>query len=412
VEKLSICLVSPGHLGSNPRLVKEADALAEAGHRVHVIYGETYAPAIPRDADVLAKARWSSQKISLFTDRTRRVRWKAGQKLAYFLFKKGVGGTAVLCRASHPLFPGLRTAALRHKADLYVGHCLAALPVVAAAAARHGGRCAFDAEDFHSGESEAIGDGAVSNKLARRIESRFLQKCDYLTVASPLIAKAYHEAYGVKPTTLLNVFPLEEAGTPAEAPRLPSFYWFSQTVGPGRGLEEIIGVLRSLSRPVRLDLRGHVCTGYRSVLESLAHESEVEVRFLPPDAPATMAPHATGYTAGLALEKRQPLNRDICLTNKAFTFLLAGIPVILSRTLAQEELARELGDAATLIDLTKPAEAFAALAAWLASPEQQAAGRRHAIELGRERFNWDIEKRKLLDLVHTCRPGTSLAAGK
>ncbi|QJE94287.1 glycosyltransferase [Luteolibacter luteus] len=399
MEKLSICLVSPGHLGSNPRLVKEADALVEAGHRVHVIYGETYAPAIARDADVLAKAKWSSQKVSLFTDRGRGFRWRAGQKLALSLFKKGAAATEVLCRASHPLFPGLRSAALRHKADLYVGHCLPALPVVVAAAARHGSRCAFDAEDFHSGESEANGEGAVSNRLARKIETKFLAKCDHLSAASPLIAKAYEDNYGVKPVTLLNVFPLEEAGIPEAAPAQASFYWFSQTVGAGRGLEEIIAILGKLARPVRLDLRGHVSADYRATLETLAAGSQVEVRLLPPDAPATMAVHATGYTAGLALEKRQPLNRDICLTNKAFTFLLAGIPVVLSKTLAQEALAADLGDAAVLIDLTKPAESAAALAAWLDSSARQTAGREHAIQLGRERFNWDIEKQKLLELI-------------
>ena len=44
-------------------------------------------------------------------------------------------------------------------------------------------------------------------------------------------------------------------------------------------------------------------------------------------------------------------NRDICLTNKAFTYLLAGIPVLLSRTTAQSELAVELGDATELVDI-------------------------------------------------------------
>ena len=35
-----ICLVSPGHLSSNPRLVKEADALHEAGYAVRVVAGD------------------------------------------------------------------------------------------------------------------------------------------------------------------------------------------------------------------------------------------------------------------------------------------------------------------------------------------------------------------------------------
>ena len=35
----SVCIVSPGHLASNPRVVKEADALHGAGYRVTVIAG-------------------------------------------------------------------------------------------------------------------------------------------------------------------------------------------------------------------------------------------------------------------------------------------------------------------------------------------------------------------------------------
>jgi hypothetical protein len=33
----SICLVSPGHVGSNPRLVKEADALTAVGYNVRAV---------------------------------------------------------------------------------------------------------------------------------------------------------------------------------------------------------------------------------------------------------------------------------------------------------------------------------------------------------------------------------------
>ena len=40
------------------------------------------------------------------------------------------------------------------------------------------------------------------------------------------------------------------------------------------------------------------------------------------------------------------LNHRLCLTNKTFTYLAAGVPVILSRTPAQALLARDLGAAA------------------------------------------------------------------
>jgi len=36
-----ICLVSPGHVASNPRLVKEANSLVAAGYDVRVVAGDT-----------------------------------------------------------------------------------------------------------------------------------------------------------------------------------------------------------------------------------------------------------------------------------------------------------------------------------------------------------------------------------
>jgi hypothetical protein len=397
--QLSICLVSPGHLGSNPRLVKEADTLMEAGYRVHVIYGETYVAAIPRDIAILSDATWTSEKISFFSNRARALLWRASQRLAFALFKKGVRKVEVLGRASHPLFAGLRDAALNYKADLYIGHCLPSLPVVVAAAERYGALCAFDAEDFHSGESNPCGSGQINNLLAENLESKFLCACDYLSTASPLIAANYELRYGVVPTTLLNVFPLREAANPEIAPVIPSFYWFSQTIGLGRGLEEMIGILNGLARPVRLHLRGHSSGQYRAALDELVQSSLIELRFFPPDAPSTMVPHAAGYTAGLALERREPLNRDICLTNKAFTFLLAGIPVIFSRTKAQEQLAADLKAAALLIDIDETDTSASVLSRWLDDSNQQSAAREHALRIGREFYHWDREKLKFLALV-------------
>ena len=51
---------------------------------------------------------------------------------------------------------------------------------------------------------------------------------------------------------------------------------------------------------------------------------------------------------GFAGESERVKNRQVCLTNKIFTYLLAGMPVALSDTEAQRRLASCLGDAAFL----------------------------------------------------------------
>ena len=79
--------------------------------------------------------------------------------------------------------------------------------------------------------------------------------CQHLTAASPLIAETYERRYGKRPLTILNVFPLAEAPSdPVQTPYLkgegpPTLYWFSQTVGSGRGLEQIVAAMGRMTVP-------------------------------------------------------------------------------------------------------------------------------------------------------------------
>src|SRR5712664_4131585 len=55
---MRICLLTPGQPSTNPRLVKEADALAEAGFDVHVVYAHWADWAAETDRELLASRRW------------------------------------------------------------------------------------------------------------------------------------------------------------------------------------------------------------------------------------------------------------------------------------------------------------------------------------------------------------------
>ena len=157
------------------------------------------------------------------------------RKLALAAFRCGINFGSLCESAHHSLVAALTQSACRYKADLYVGHCLAALPAVVKAARQNGALAGFDAEDYHSGELSDHGQGRTHNAIARRIEDRYLPYVDHFTAASPLIAKAYEKRFGKLPTTILNVFPLSEApSTPTQGNDKDadsSFYWFSQTVG-------------------------------------------------------------------------------------------------------------------------------------------------------------------------------------
>ena len=397
-----ICLVSPGHLASNPRLVKEADALSEAGYEVRVVAGD-FTPAVRRlDETVLARAAWRADRIGLGS-RPVYVARRLRQELAKRGAAAGVSNMGTAVWAHSPVWLTLARAAAAEPAELYVAHNLSALPAAAWAARRHGAKLGFDAEDDHLGELGEPSEHQREIEVRRRIEQHFLPLCDHLTAASPGIARAYRERYGVEMTPILNVFPLAEAPGEQQAAGNGSLsvYWFSQTIGHGRGLEPFIEAMGKTDVRLRLVIRGSDFLGFSARLRECAREAgrADKVEFLPSAPPEDMARLAAQHDIGLSLEPNSRPNNAVCLGNKIFTYLLAGVPVLLSNTPAQRDLAVELGAAAQVVNLNNPSEIVRAVEHWSKNAEMLAAARREAWRLGRTRFNWDVEKRLFLQLI-------------
>jgi glycosyltransferase involved in cell wall biosynthesis len=392
-----ICLVTPGNLAANPRIVKEADALQEAGYDVTAVVSDYSAALRPFDETIIAKARWRVVRAPHApSDRYVSAAARVAAKLI-----DGVGAAispTIAAYASRGPIGALTAAASSVRADLYIAHYVAALPAAGEAAQRHGARLGFDAEDFHPGEGDA-----QLTKLVRAVEGEWLPRCRHLTAAAPLIAKAYASAYGVPlPATVLNVFPLEMAPTEVSVPRPPGApiraYWFSQTIGLDRGLQPFLQAMAQARTRIELELRGADPWGHAGTLLAQARDLGLadRVRVLPLGAPDEMVRLAAAYDLGLSLETDVSQNRQLCLTNKIFTYLLAGVPVLMSETPAQRQLAPDLGAAAAVAPLSDPkalATAIDRLADGLDAAKVQAA------RLGRERYNWETEKAALLASV-------------
>lgn len=401
-----VCIVTPGQIGSNPRVVKEADALHEAGFRVTVIATRTLDCVEPRDRSLMRRIRWRLERLDLRSKWRWRLR-RAGQiSFRHVYSRTGFASFADFgfSAYTYPLF----SAALRTPAELYIAHYPAALPAAATVARRHGGRFAYDAEDFHLGDWPDSPEYEVERRLIRAIERRYLSDCAHVTAASPGIADAYLEAYGIKrPRVILNVFPVIQAPPgPMEkgsAEPGPSVYWLSQTIGPNRGLECAVRAIgRAVTRP-HLYLRGTPAAGFVDSLHEIAAGcgAGAQLHILPPDEPDKMARLASIYDIGLVAENGQTRNRDIALTNKLFTFLLAGIPVVMSNTTAHSTFASETGMSDHIYATDDPRALAAVIDRLLGDQAALATARAEAYRLGRERYNWDIESRQLVKLTRS-----------
>ena len=399
-----ICLVTAAHLSGNPRMVKEADTLAAAGFTVDVVALDVAPRLRELDRAIRQRAAWRIRLVtrgSLFSYALRTLLQRLGR---FLLGTFGVGGRRMASAAHHRLTGKLAKAARETRADLYIAHNLAALPAAAWAARKTSALLGFDAEDFHTEELTLEQRNAGDQRARALIEQEFLPQCSHLAASAPLIARAYADRYRVAMQPILNVFPLSQAPevpTPLEQTLRRSMYWFSQTIGPFRGLEEILGCFGQMREPITLYLRGNVANGYDRELERIASQLGMagHLRFLAPADPDELPRLASPYQLGLAVEPGSSPNNSMALSNKIFTYLLAGIPVLLSRTPAQEQLAKELGDAALLIDLARPAETAGQIEAFLQDADLQASARACAWRLARERYNWDVEGMKFLQQV-------------
>jgi len=421
---LKICLITTSQPSANPRLVKEADALVEAGHGVHVVAAHRVNWATIADEHLTASRRWAYTFVDWRREVAPLLFWKT--RVRHHLARQlqvvpGLGHLS-LRAAVDRLTPELTRAALTVSADLYVAHNPGALPAAAAAASAHSGLLGFDAEDYHSGEF-AEADRSPLRIAVERVEQRFIPRCDYITAAADGIADAYAPLSRCgRPTPILNVFSLSSRPAAYREPnesRPLALYWFSQTIGPDRGLEDIVRAMGRLpDGTAELHLRGRWHHGYAEALASVAAEAGVDGRRIVSYAPADseeMVRLAAAFDIGLATETGKTQNRRIALTNKVFTYLLAGIATLATRTRAQAALIDRLGLAAQSYEPGDIDGAAAALKLWADDRRLLESSRRAAWLAGETRYNWDTEKHQYLhviDRVFAHRPRHSHSDGK
>jgi hypothetical protein len=399
---LRVCLVTPGHPSTDPRLVKEADALVEEGASVTVVHGRFIGWADATDASFAARP-WSRIGVAFGPLATPWARLRQGVAHRLSRFGESLGpssSAAARRRAFHPVVDDLLQATRRVVADVYLAHNLAGLLAAGPVAAARGALLGFDAEDDHVEELPDTDATAVERRRRDALLREWLPRCEHLTAASPRIAAALSVRYDRAFETVLNVFPCADAAELAGPSPVAadSLYWMSQTIGPDRGLEAIVDALARTRAPLRLVLRGLPMAGFVDALRArLPGADRIQVEA--PVAPSAVTASFAGHALALSVETGNTRNRQDCLTNKIFHALLAGTPVLLSDTPAQRELAESLGPAAICMPIDDPEALARRLDAWLADEPGRRAAAGHAWGIARARYCWDVERARFLDTL-------------
>ena len=421
ISETRICLISQAHLSANPRLLKEARALSQAGYKVSIICGK-YSRWGSEADERLFQPSWKVRQVAFGPSEAGKptyVRQNLVSRAAKLLFKYGVRPKVVEVAALGPVALDLKAAALQcEPADLYIAHYPSALPAAAAAAHRFGAKFAFDAEDFHLGDLPALPHNDLAKLNVGTIENRFLPHAVFVTASSPLIADAYEENYRIqRPTVILNAFPKSKA--PAIATQrgsvspAPSLYWVSQTIGSGRGLETAIKAIAISKSQPHFYMRGNINDPYRDQLVALALDLGISdhVHFLAPLHPDALEEACAEFDLGYAGETGFSDNNSLALSNKIFSFITSGLPIVVSDTAAQAAFLPSLGKAAKLFSIGNEHSLSTAIDHFLVDPVELTAGREHSWHLGQNLLSWETQEQSFLELVRSQISSPSVSAG-
>jgi glycosyltransferase involved in cell wall biosynthesis len=392
-----IVLVTSGQPTLNPRLLKEADALADAGYEVTVLYSYWNAWGAAFDSQLLPTKKWKAicaggnpeqDKLTYFLSR-----------LFYKIANKIKSKSLIEFAVARPAYYLIREAK-KHQADLYIGHNLGALPAVVIAAKANNKPCGFDAEDFHRNETSDDANNA-DVLLKSQIEDKYLPQLNYFSTSSPQIADAYKTLYpALNPIVLLNVFRSDDRVKNRQVAGGPiKLFWFSQTIGANRGLQDVVGALRLLDKAhFELHILGSTQHSDPAFIDELTN-SGISLTFQKPVHPDELTAFAAQFDIGLALEPGFAMNNNLALSNKIFTYMQAGLAIIASNTAAQQDLLKTNPS----IGYAYPKGNITALAAILSSyhtnRSQLTYNQNEALRLAHEQYNWEMESQKFLDLV-------------
>jgi len=404
--KSTIVLVSSGQPSANPRLVKEAVALHQAGFKVKVIYCPLSPWADTFDIQLFQQyphIEWLCVGYHPQKQRFGYTYARIRQKY-YQLLYKWLGNKYTFLVKSMVLFSQeLTKTGCSTVGDLYIGHNLGALPAVVVSAQRNNAKAVFDFEDFHRGEAK---ENSQHWQRCTQLENAYVPMLHAATTASPLITEAYQQLYPfLKITTINNCF--FRSYTAHELPQPSNKYlelfWFSQTIGQNRGLEQVIKALGlAISKNIRLTLLGNCSNAMRLYFTNLAAAcglDECQLHFLAPVSEKALVHQAAQCHVGIASELPTTVNRDLCLTNKIFIYLLAGNAILFSQTKAQVNFWKqhpEIGNIYPQDDAQSLAEL---LNTYVKNIQILQIQRKASFELAQSSYHWEKEKKQLIELV-------------
>ncbi|HNW74007.1 MAG TPA: glycosyltransferase [Bacteroidales bacterium] len=407
MKKKKICILTQSHLCRNPRVVKESIALAGAGFEVVILTTFTYPDLLAEDLKLIDHPAITlkgvvnmipSQAPGWYRFKERLVRRLAGEAIARF-------GAETAFALGYDYRRNLN-AAVREKADLYTCHQEIST-VIGCKLLRRGFKVAFDFEDWYSHDLLPEANRSRPVGLLEKYEKIALRQGMFSYTTSKALANALGDFAGALPPHVLpNVFPysdrdrLDNRIIDRKDLSIPSIHWYSQTIGPGRGLEFLVETLADVTTPVELHLRGNIYRNFSEDLDKLFPYDKGHKLFTHPLVPHNeLLSRIAEHDVGLATEEYTPDSRNLTITNKILQYLQGGIAVVASDTLGQQEVAQQAPEAVMLFRNKDRNSLANLLNELLHDRDRLLKARQASSDAARDNFCWEQQAPRLISWI-------------
>jgi glycosyltransferase involved in cell wall biosynthesis len=400
-----IAIISAAPPIGNPRVVKEAATLAGSGFDVTVV---ATAGDHAANAALAAKHGFSFRPVGFLDtsspwNQVRRLGLQLRNWLARNLHRRfGIESRYQL----GPLAGKLFHAAELVRADYHIVHLESALWV--GSELLHLGRTVgVDFEDWYSEDLPPEARKQRPIRLLRSLERKLLRNGLHCTCTSRAMADALAQQYDCPPPVVIyNAFPWRDRETidglskDRTRRQMLSIHWFSQTLGPGRGLEDLIAALPLLQSDAEIHLRGKAVPRFLQWLDSqlsvnLRSRVFIHDVVMGEELISRIAEHDIGFAG----EQEYCQNKILTVSNKILHYLLGGLAVVASDTTGQREVAEQATGAVYLYRTGDPQDLARCLNLLLASPSHLMKAKEAAITAAKETFCWEKQATRFLHAI-------------
>jgi|SRR5579862_281548 len=408
VAGLKIAILTGGSLAWNPRVIKEARALARAQFDVVVFGANPDTARLEVDKAIALQHGFVFTSVAPATQinfisnlqaARRRIRGRLGRDL-YKLF-------GISSRWQIGLFvPELLRAATKARANYYIAHLEQGV-WVGTQLLKAGFRVGVDMEDWFSEDLLPEARRYRPVRLLQNLERTLLRHGAHATCPSRAMSDVLAEEYGCAPPSIVyNAFHWSERKSldgllkDRRDRRVPSIHWFSQTLGPGRGLEDLLAALPFLEHEAEIHLRGKMVVGFESWLSRRVPKNWRDQLFVHDlvsndELLSRVAEHDIGFAGEMTYCR----SRDLTVTNKILQYLLAGLAVVASDTAGQREVGEQAPDAVLLYPPGDSAVLATRLNALLGSSENLKRAKANALLAAEQHFCWEHQENVLLEAI-------------